>query len=238
MLSRIPDRQTATPAVEIPPLTLISHPLCPYVQRAAIALHEQGLPFTRRMVDLSAKPDWFLALSPLGKTPVLVVGSAPVFESAVILEFLEEVGPSPLHPAEPLARARHRGWVELASATLDAIGRLYNAPDDAAFAQRSAELRARFQGIEAGLGAGPYFADSRFSLVDAAFAPVFRYFDAFDRAGGFGILDGLPRVAAWRAALAARPSVIAAAARDYPERLLAFLRARKGPMATHMAAVA
>ena len=49
-------------------LVLVSHKLCPYVQRAAIVLHEKGVPFERRWVDLAAKPEWFLAVSPLGKT--------------------------------------------------------------------------------------------------------------------------------------------------------------------------
>ena len=56
------------------PLKLISHKLCPYVQRAVIALAEKGVPFERVDIDLSNKPDWFLALSPFGKTPVLMVG--------------------------------------------------------------------------------------------------------------------------------------------------------------------
>jgi len=54
------------------PLVLISHPLCPYVQRAAIVLAEKGVPFERRDVDLADKPEWFLRISPLGKTPVLL----------------------------------------------------------------------------------------------------------------------------------------------------------------------
>ena len=52
-------------------LLLVSHALCPYVQRAAIVLAEKGVAFERRDIDLSNKPAWFLALSPLGKTPVL-----------------------------------------------------------------------------------------------------------------------------------------------------------------------
>src|SRR5436853_7779752 len=91
-----------------PNLTLISHKLCPYVQRAVIALTEKGVPFTRRDVDLANKPDWFLRVSPLGKTPVLLVGDLAIFESAVILEYLEETQPTRLHPTDPLARARHR----------------------------------------------------------------------------------------------------------------------------------
>jgi hypothetical protein len=90
------------------PLTLISHKLCPYVQRAVIALAERGTGFERIDIDLANKPDWFLAISPLGKTPVLQVGDVPIFESAVILEYLEETQPKPLHPADPLTRAEHR----------------------------------------------------------------------------------------------------------------------------------
>jgi glutathione S-transferase len=207
-------------------LTLISHPLCPYVQRAAIALAEKDLPFTRIDIDLSAKPGWFSALSPLGKTPVLRVGGVPIFESAVILEYLEETTPGPLHPGDPLDRARHRGWIELASQVLNDIAGLYSAPDEAAFGARARTLRDRFLRIDGDLAAGPYFAGGRFCLVDAAFAPVFRYFDTFDRIGDFGILTGLAKVAGWRAALAGRPSVRGAAPPGYPGLLMTFLKAR------------
>src|SRR5882724_6104021 len=83
-------------------LRLISHKLCPYVQRAVIALTEKSVAFERIDIDLANKPDWFVAISPLGKTPVLQVGDVPIFESAVILEYLEETQPSPLHPIDPL----------------------------------------------------------------------------------------------------------------------------------------
>ena len=117
----------------MPTLTLISHPLCPYVQRAVIALIEKSVPYQRVNVDLANKPDWFKAMSPLGKTPVLKVGERAIFESAVILEYLEETQPHPLHPADPLVRAEHRGFIEFASAVLNDISGFYTAPDAAAF---------------------------------------------------------------------------------------------------------
>ena len=92
-------------------LKLISHKLCPYVQRAVIALTEKGVEFERVDIDLANKPDWFVKISPLGKTPVLLVGDVPIFESAVILEYLEETQAKPLHPAAPLRRAEHRGRI-------------------------------------------------------------------------------------------------------------------------------
>lgn len=211
---------------------LVSHVLCPYVQRAAIVLAEKGLPFERRDVDLADKPDWFLALSPLGKTPLLLVdGEHPLFESAVICDYLDEVHGPRLHPEAPLERARHRAWVAFASALLDGIAVFYNAADESALEAARCALRQRFAQLEAvlpdGAGAGPYFAGTRFAIVDAAFAPAFRYFETFDALGDWGFFDGLPRVRAWRRALAERHSVRAAVAADFAARLHGFV-ARRG----------
>lgn len=114
-------------------LRLVSHHLCPYVQRAAIALAEKGVAFERIDVDLAAKPDWFRTLSPLGKTPVLKVGERAIFESAVILEYLEETEANPLHPGDPLRRAEHRGLIEYGSAILNDVWGFYAAKDAVTF---------------------------------------------------------------------------------------------------------
>ncbi|UUZ71898.1 glutathione S-transferase family protein [Polaromonas sp. P1(28)-8] len=181
-------------------LTLISHTLCPYVQRAAIVLAEKGIRFERQDIDLAHKPDWFLKISPLGKTPVLRVDGEAIFESAVICEYLDETAAPRLHPEGALRRARHRSWMEFGSAILNTIGAFYNAPNEEALAARAAELRAKFRQVEAALGSGPYFSGEQFSMVDAVFGPVFRYFDVFDEIGDFGVLADTPRVNAWRRA--------------------------------------
>lgn len=217
-------------------LTLVSHALCPYVQRAAIVLIEKGVPFRRRYVDLGAdKPDWFKKVSPLGKTPVLLVGDAAVFESAVICEYLEETALPRLHPANALQRAQHRSWMEFGSALLNSIGTFYNAADETALAARAGEIHARFVQIEAALGDGPYFAGESFSIVDAVFGPVFRYFDVFDAIGDFGFFEGLPKVQHWRRALAMRPSIVEAALPDYPNLLGTFLLDRRSALSRRMA---
>lgn len=221
-------------------LVLVSHALCPYVQRAAIVLAEKGVPFERRVVDLADKPDWFLKVSPLGKTPVLLVdGTHPVFESAVICDYLDEVHAPRLHPEAALEQARHRAWVEVASAVLNGIAAFYNAADETALEGARRALRERFVQIEGVLGMqsneGPFFAGARFSVVDAAFAPTFRYFETFEALGDWGVFDGLPRVRAWRQALADRASVRDAVAPDYAARLRAFLARRGSALAARMA---
>lgn len=218
-------------------LTLVSHLLCPYVQRAAIVLAEKGIAFERIDIDLANKPDWFLKISPLGKTPVLLVDGQAIFESAVICEYLEETTTAPLHPNHAITRAQHRGWMEFGSTVLSAIAGFYAAPDDQQLAAKSAEIAAKFQQMEDALTAtaeGPYFAGQQFSMVDAVFGPIFRYFDVFEAIDDFGFFARTPKLRAWRAALAQRPSVRTAVRADYPELLHGFLMARRSALSRRM----
>lgn len=211
-------------------LTLVSHHLCPYVQRAAIALLEKGVPFEKILIDLADKPAWFLSLSPLGKVPLLIVRQpdrpqAVLFESSVICEYIEETRAGPrLHPGDPLLRAQHRAWMEYGSTILSDVWGLETTPDATIYEQKRTAIADKFERLEAVLDNGPYFAGKDFSLVDAVFAPVFRYFDLFDTIAETAVFANTPRIRAWRAALAERASVQQAVGPDYPERLHAFLR--------------
>jgi len=216
--------------------------LCPYVQRAVIALSEKQVPFKRMDIDLNHKPEWFLKLSPLGKTPVLLVNGHPIFESAVICEYLEDTLSPKLHPEDLLARARHRSWIEFASATLNTIGAFYGAKDSKTLNTKADELSARFHQLESELEAraysGRFFGGNSFSLVDAAFGPVFRYFDVFDTIQDFGVFTQTERVRQWRSVLQGHPSVRHAVQANYPELLQQFLLRRDSELSRLMQPVA
>lgn len=215
-------------------LKLISHHLCPYVQRAVISLSEKNVPYERIDIDLGNKPDWFKEISPLGKTPVLRVSETPIFESAVILEYLEETQEHPLHPTDPLKRAEHRSWIEFGSAILNDIAGFYLAGDEVSFATKVRALADKFSQLEGRTQAAPYFDGHDFSLVDAVYGPVFRYFDTFDSIGDFGILTDKPKVAAWRFALRQRHSVQSAVSPAYDQLLWDFLKKRKSYLSSKM----
>ena len=186
-----------------PKLTLISHKLCPYVQRAVIALNEKGVPFERIDIDLANKPDWFLKISPLGKVPVLRVatddGEVALFESNVICEYIEETqGGAKLHPQDPLQRAQHRAWMEFGSTILSDYGawRPPAIPRSSRASGRRSPRNSR--------GSRRRWARARslpakdFSLVDAVFAPIFRYFDVFDQLIDLSVFADTPKLRAWR----------------------------------------
>ncbi|MFK3796025.1 MULTISPECIES: glutathione S-transferase family protein [unclassified Pseudomonas] len=214
-------------------LTLISHPLCPFVQRVAIVLREKRIPFERLDVNLEHKPEWFVAISPMGKVPVLRVTpetGPPValFESTVICEYVEDIQPLPaMYTGTALEKALQRSWCSVASAMLaDAWGFLIAA--DQGTAERHAGLfRQDLERFESVLADGPYFAGRSFGMVDALVAPVFRYLDLLPAVAFGDLFAKLPKVSNWRKALSLRPSVQGAVGEDYAERLQLYLEKRQ-----------
>ena len=89
---------------------VIEHPLSPYAQKVKIALAEKGVPFSARIPDAmgsGATPDAFRRANFRGEVPVLVVAGRTLFDSTIILEFIEDHWPDPpLLPADPFERAR------------------------------------------------------------------------------------------------------------------------------------
>jgi glutathione S-transferase len=198
------------------------------VQRAAIALEELGIEYRRVDIDLDNPPDWFTRLSPLGKVPLLRIDEGTVlFESAVIAEYVNELGAGALLAQDPLRRARQRAWIEFASAMLDNIGSLYSARGHDSFERFGAQLDGMWRQLEAALADDGYFDGDSFSLVDAAFAPVFRYIDLFELMLERAFVDEYPRIKQWRPRLAQRASVNRAVRKDYPTLLLEFIGKRE-----------
>ncbi len=207
-------------------LELVSYHLCPYVQRAVITLLEKDIPHRRTYIDLSNKPGWFRQISPLGKVPLLKVGDEVLFESAVICEYLDEVTPGSLHPTDPLTKAKHRAWIEFGSTILNTIAGFYSAATEATFEQKRLDLIDKFTWIERHWQGESYFAGNDFTLVDAVYGPIFRYFDVFDTIADFKVFADTTHVRNWRQALQARPSIQQAVSEDYPQQLLTFLKQR------------
>ncbi len=204
-------------------LQLISHPLCPYVHRAAAFLTAKQVPFTATFVDLRAKPDWFLAISPRGKVPVLVTADGTaLFESAVILEYLAETYAPQIIPADPIERARHRMWIEISSDLLASQYKIATAarPADRAAALATArEMLARFERVIA----EPYFAGAELGLVDYATGPALLRFERLAQLLDLDIYAGLPRVAAWSRRLSEHPAFRGSLVADFDERFRAFV---------------
>ena len=190
---------------------LVSFKTCPWVQRAAIVLREKKIDFEFRHIEPDNRPDWFLAISPHKKVPVLRIDDKiSLFESNAIAEYLDETIEPRLHPADPVLRAINRAWTDYVPTFADAVTATGYASNEEAFKTSSAKIPQVMERVEKALAsqnAGPFFNGAKFSLVDAAYAPFIQRYHFLDRVKKLGVIENYPRLKAWGDALLARPTV-------------------------------
>ena len=177
-------------------LKLISHKLCPYVQRAVIALNEKGVPFERIDIDLANKPDWFLktlaARQGAGAGRDDREGRGRAVREQRDLRIHRGDARRRKAASGGSAEARRStapGWSSARRSSVTS-GAWRPRPIRRRSKASARRIAAKFARVEAALGAGPFFAGEAFSLVDAVFAPIFRYFDVFDELTELGIFSG------------------------------------------------
>ncbi len=187
---------------------LVSFNLCPFVQRSVIVLNEKDVPYEIDYIDLGNKPDWFLAISPTGKVPVVQTpDGVNLFESAVINEYLDEMHEPRLLPAAPLDRAQDRMWRDFMADLYGPTFMLYFTRDEEDARQQLETLRSKLPGFEAEVD-GPYFRGEHFGMVDVAAAPALMRLTWIEQlAPDYSAFSDFPKLSAWRDALLARPSV-------------------------------
>jgi glutathione S-transferase len=190
---------------------LVSFKTCPWVQRAAIALREKKIEFEFRHIDPDNRPDWFLAISPHKKVPVLRIDDKiSLFESNAIAEYLDETIQPRLHPEDPIERAINRAWTDYIPTFAESVTGAGYAPTEEGYTKAVDKVPVAFERLEKALekqGKGPFFNGEKFSLVDCGYAPFLQRYYYLDRVRKVGHLEKFPRVKAWTDALLARPSV-------------------------------
>ncbi len=209
---------------------LVSFKTCPWVQRAAIVLREKRVAFEFRHIDPDNRPDWFLAISPHKKVPVLRIDDrVSLFESNAIAEYLDETIAPRLHPADPVERAVNRAWTDYVPSFAAAITAAAYADSEAEFRKAVEQIPVPFGRLEQALaaqGGGPYFNGAAYSLVDAAYAPFLQRYVFLDRVTRLGHIEAFPRLEAWTGALLARPSTHSFPAAEFEALYRAGLKRR------------
>ncbi len=201
---------------------LCSFRTCPWVQRAAIVLRAKQIDYDITYIDQERdkRPDWFMAISPHGKVPALVIdGKEALFESNAIAEYLDETIAPRLAPEDPLARARNRAWTDYLPTFAIAVSLTSYANSQEIFDAKKEKIPEPFSKLDAALAKrgndGPYFNGDKLSLVDAGYAPFLQRFTFMNRLKPLGIIERYPHLAAWRDALLADPAVIASTVTDF-----------------------
>lgn len=196
-------------------LELYAHPFSSYCWKVLIALYEREIPFEYRMLD-GEHAENFVRLRqawPVGKFPVLFVDGAPVIESSIIIETLDDprYGTAPrLIPEDAAAaldvRLMDRVFDNHVMTPMNAVVCEYiidsRKPDNTRIDKAKAALDTIYDWLEARLAADGWACGDRFTLADCAAAPSLFYADWVREIG-----EARPKLKAYRARLLARPSV-------------------------------
>lgn len=188
-------------------LILYSFRICPFVERANILLNEKNIACERINVDIRNKPEWFLKLSPLGKVPVLSADGILIFESTIINEFLDEISLPSLHPQDLIRKAHNKSWIEWGSALIFDAYNMTLAKDESFFLEKRLVVEEKLQLLENQLHSKPFFNGEKFSMIDLAYAPLFRRFDSLERQFSIDILNTYPKLQVWANHILSRESV-------------------------------
>jgi glutathione S-transferase len=195
-------------------ILLYEHPLSPFAQKVKVALREKRIEFEARIPDLFTGGDAaFNAANPRREVPVLIDGETAVFDSTIILEYLEDRWPEPpLLPRDAAARARARMLEELCDTYYEAVNwavfevRVFQRASGPLADQLMARAAEQVAGVNAHLdrqlGAEPFFNGDRFGWGDVSVAP---FVHAAAMSGHTPAADS--RLAAWLERVRARPSV-------------------------------
>ena len=153
-------------------MTLFSGETCPYCHRVRIVLAEKGINYDLQNVNPKDTPDDLKDLNPYNEVPTLVDRELVLYESNVIMEYLDERFPHPpLMPVDPVSRAQlrlmlyriERDWYSLAKQLRDKT----KASDTV-----RKELRDSLTSVSPIFDQKPFFMSDEFSLMDCAIAPL------------------------------------------------------------------
>jgi glutathione S-transferase/RNA polymerase-associated protein len=198
-------------------LVLYEHPLSPYAQKVKISLREKGIPFEARLpegIGTGVTGSLFASANPRGEVPALIHAGSAIFDSTIILEYVEDMWPSPpMLPATPAERARVRMIEDIMDTQFEAItwglGELnfFKRAEGALKSEMEAHARkqaeAFFAVLESYLGDADWFNGAQFGWADLSVVPY------LNGASGFAIApDASSRLGAWFVRANARPSVV------------------------------
>ena len=155
-------------------MTLFSDPMCQYSHRVRIVLAEKGVTVDIEDIDPKSVTEEILEANPYGTLPTLVDRDLALYESNVVMEYLDERFPHPpLLPVYPVARAESRLWIYRIERDWCVLIDQIKASTDSKKADAARkEFRESLVTIAGIFEEMPYFMSEEFTFVDCCLAPM------------------------------------------------------------------
>ncbi|MEE9451984.1 MAG: glutathione S-transferase family protein [Gammaproteobacteria bacterium] len=203
---------------------LIAYDLCPYVHRVLTLIKYLDIHCDIDYIDLQNKPDWFLKLCPTGKVPTLIVNYNILFESSAINEYLNETTGGGLLPSDPITRAKNRAWTDFGSSLIMQHTSLFNQTTAEDFKAAKDRFNHTLSFVEQEIKEGPLFNGKEFTLIDAAYAPLFLKIEILEKHYPLKLLDNTPKLSRWSQTLLETPCVKQMIPEGFEDKLVARIK--------------
>ena len=155
-------------------MVLYSGTTCPFSQRCRFVLHEKGMDFEIKDIDLFNRPDDISVMNPYSQVPILVERDLILYESNIINEYIDERFPHPqLMPADPVMRARTRLFLFNFERELFLhVSVLERAGNPKAMDKAKSAIRDQLAQLAPVFLKSKYMLGDEFSMLDVALAPL------------------------------------------------------------------
>ncbi|KAM3147722.1 hypothetical protein pb186bvf_000050 [Paramecium bursaria] len=213
--------------------TLVTFQICPFCIRVKAIMHLKQIDIEVKYIEIANKPDWFLEKSPLGKVPILIIGDnskiifnlkVVLFESNVIMEYLDELVKPQLLPGNPVEKAVDRARCEFANEVIKVFHQFAFACEQDKFFKSRDLLFKYFEKIETWLQDGKYMNGNDLSLVDISYSPVFLSLSLILPTFNCEFQKKLPKTYEYCKAIVNLPCVQKAKRADYEQLVLNGIR--------------
>ena len=155
-------------------MTLFSDPSSQYSHRVRIVLAEKGVTVDIEDIDADNVTQEILEANPYGTLPTLVDRDLALYESKVVMEYLDERFPHPpLLPVYPVARAQSRLWIHRVERDwCNLVDSIVANPESTESAAARKEFQESLVSISDIFTEMPFFMSEEFTLVDCCLAPM------------------------------------------------------------------
>jgi glutathione S-transferase len=229
MYKSITDINNSTKSIK-----LIGFEICPYVHRVATCLINNSIDYDLIYIDIYGdRPSWFSDVSPLGRVPVLIVNGRSIYESNVILNYLNDYMEGKLLPANLIKKALYRSHMEYANEIQNNLAEYFSVINESEFVKIGNKLYDNLLFVNEFVDKERLDLRDELDLVDCCYSSLFKVISSIKLLYHKSIILDLERVDKWSKNLLNNKSVQDSLYENYNYSLYEFIASRKSFLSSH-----
>ena len=202
--------------------------ICPYSQRAHLALLNANMDFTYESINFITKPDWFSSLTPFNAIPLVIDNGSFIYESTAIVEYIDEKHDLGWMGSNLQHRSLLRSWFVNCNKIHNELRNFFITNEEFKFNSSLMALSNYYNNCEQHLSPHFFFiqggeADKSLSALGIVFAPLFVLQETLAEYSGVDFWEGAKSFQRLAQEILALPNVGVLNSAEYKQELINFI---------------